>query len=96
MQEAYHGAEPQAKRSPKERSAVPGTVIMVSQVALDDPGTSLPRLGPRRRLGSASKIAQGIGTNLGGRLAPGLVVLCPDNNSLIQHPEEKTGRKKRY
>jgi len=56
--EAYHGAEPQAKRSPKERSAVPGTVTLVSKVALNDPGKSLPRLGPRRRLGSASKIAR--------------------------------------
>lgn len=46
MQEAYHGAGPQAKRSPKEPSAVPGTVISVSQVGFDQSGIITPPIGP--------------------------------------------------
>ena len=46
MQEAYHGAGPQAKRSPKEPSAVPGTVISVSQVGFDRSGIITPPIGP--------------------------------------------------
>lgn len=75
VQEANHGAGPQAKRSPKERSAVPGTVTMVSKVALDDPGMVTPPDRPKRRLGSASKIAEAWGPTLEPK-GPGLVVLC--------------------
>lgn len=46
MQEAYHGAGPQAKRSPKEQSAVPGTVTKVSEVVLNHPGNVTPPDGP--------------------------------------------------
>lgn len=65
VQEADHGAGPQAKRSPKERSAVPGTVTMVSQVALDDLGVVAPPDRPRRRLGSGQQDRGGMGTDLG-------------------------------
>lgn len=75
VQEANHGAGPQAKRSPKERSAVPGTVTMVSKVALDDPGMVTPPDRPKRRLGSASKIAEVWGPTLESK-GPGLVFLC--------------------
>jgi hypothetical protein len=63
MQDAHHGAGPQAKRSPKERSAVPGTVTMVSQVALDDLGIVTPPDRPRRRLGSGQQDRGGMGTD---------------------------------
>lgn len=66
MQEVYHGAEPQTKRSPKERSAVPGTVMMVSQVALDDLGIIAPPNRPTRRLGSGQQDREGMGTDLVG------------------------------
>ena len=63
VQEADHGAGPQAKRSPKERSAVPGTVTMVSQVALDGLGVVTPpdrsmaaaRLGQQDRSGHGDR-----------------------------------------
>lgn len=44
--------ETKEKRSPKERSAVSGTVNLVSQVALDRLGQSHHQTGTSRRLGS--------------------------------------------
>lgn len=46
------GRDQTAKRSPKERSAVPGTVTSVSKVALDHLGRSHHQMGASRRLGS--------------------------------------------
>jgi len=57
------GRDQTAKRSPKERSAVPGTLIQVSKVALDHPGrdhaTGWALLGGSA---PACKIEEGIGT----------------------------------
>ena len=61
---AYHGAEPQAKGSPKERSPVPGTVIEVSKVALNVAGKIAPTQRPIRRPGSGQQDRGGIGANL--------------------------------
>ena len=64
MQEAYHGAGPQAKRSPKEPSAVPGTVTfgVGSRVQLigDCHATDWARSDGSA---PASKIVEGRGTN---------------------------------
>jgi hypothetical protein len=46
------GRDQTAERSPKERSAVPGTVTTVSKVALDHLGRSHHQMGTSRRLGS--------------------------------------------
>lgn len=81
VQEAYHGAGPQAKRSPKERSAVPGTVTMVSQVALDGLGVVTPPDRPRRRLGSAKQDRGGMGTDPGAE-RPGAGLPMPSAQAL--------------
>lgn len=72
-----------AKRSPKDRSAVPEGVN-TSKVAIDLTGRDAPRQGPRRRPGSGQQDRSGLGTNL-AKWA-GLVVLCPDNSP--HHPAE--------
>lgn len=72
---AYHGAEPQAKRSPKARSAVPGTASQVSKVACNWSGRMHHRLGLSDGVAPMSRQdRKGIGANLGD--LPGLVVLC--------------------
>ena len=76
MQEAHHGAGPKAKRSPKERSAIPGAVTKAPQVALDRLGVVAPPRGPKRRLGSGQQDRGGMGTDPGLPREPGLVVLC--------------------
>ncbi|AKG94558.1 hypothetical protein Shpa_47 [Paracoccus phage Shpa] len=58
MQEAYHGAGSKAKRSPKERSATPGRVTMLPQVALNDLGQSHHQIGLSDGPAPASKIAE--------------------------------------
>lgn len=80
---SYHGAGPKEKRSPKEQSAVPGTLIQVSQVVLDHPGRDHVT-GWARSDGSApaSKIVEGDGTN--PAQCAGLVVLRLRSGSL--HP----------
>lgn len=91
MQEAYHGAEPQAKRSPKERSAVPGTVMMVSQVALDDPGIITPPIGQSDGSAPASKIAEVWGPTLEAT-GPGAGLPMPSAQALSnQQILSKTG-----
>lgn len=67
--------ETKEKRSPKEQSAVSGTLIQVSQVVLDHPGRD-HAIGWAKSDGSApaSKIVGGMGTNLAN--SAGLVVLC--------------------
>lgn len=77
MQEFLPRGETKEKRSPKEQSAVSGTLIQVSQVVLDHPGrdhvTGWAILGGAA---PASKIEEGKGTarlRFGGR---GLFVLA--------------------
>lgn len=69
------GRDQRQKRSPKEQSAVPGTLIQVSQVVLDHPGRDHVT-GWAKSDGSApaSKIVGGMGTN--PAKSAGLVVLC--------------------
>lgn len=65
--------ETKEKRSPKERSAVSGTVNLVSQVALDHLGQSHHQMGQKRRLGSGQQDRGGHGDNLailGGACLP--------------------------
>lgn len=62
---AYHGAGSQAKRSPKDRSAIPGTVTIVSKVAVNGSGNVTPTHRPKRQPGSGQQDRGGIGANLG-------------------------------
>ena len=78
---AYHGAGPQAKRSPKERSAVPGTMTLVSQVALDGAGIVTPPTGQDDGSAQASKIVEAWGPTSEPK-GPGLVFLCLRSGSL--------------
>ncbi len=67
--------ETKAKRSPKERSAVSGTLIQVSQVVLDRLGRDhVTRWAKSDGSAPASKIVGGKGTN--PAKSAGLVVLC--------------------
>lgn len=77
------GRDQKAKRSPKERSAVPGTVNLVSQVALDHPGSSHHRMGFLGGSAPASRIDGGMGT---ARLRFGGLGLssCAFNNGSLQ------------
>ena len=75
------GRDQTAERSPKERSAVPGTLIQVSKVALDCPRRDHV-IGWARSDGSApaSKIVEGMGTT--SPFSAGLVFLCLRSGSL--------------
>jgi len=63
--EAYRGAGSHAKRSPKDRSAIPGTVTQVSKVAVNDQGRVTATYRPKRRPGSGRQDREGIGTTTG-------------------------------
>jgi hypothetical protein len=77
MQEGQpRGGTPGQAQSEREKRGSRHSDEHVSQVALDDPGMVTPPDRPKRRLGSGQQDRGGMGTDLGGRQAPGLVFLC--------------------
>lgn len=81
------GRDQTAKRSPKERSAVPGTSDFGVESSSQPSGVVTPPDGPKRRLGSGWQDRGGVGTArpfLAGAVRPCLQLrLSPTGNTYL-------------